>query len=121
MCAASTKLLELQLSVTQQLHGVDESLSQIPAASSPSAATIIDLHQREKELEELSRALRRQHQLVHDAHRQLLEVSTKRKPLGAASAHVEADALRAALAEQEVARMIAEARVDELQAQVSHP
>lgn len=132
---ASAKLLQLQLTVATQLYGVAESLSHV-AAATPSRAGGASGHplssaggisgwvpdamrHREREVEELRRALKRQQQLVSDAHRQLLELSTRRKPLGAAgTASDDVQELRAALAEQEMRRMMAEARTDELQAQV---
>lgn len=116
---ATSKLVKLQLAVAMQLNGVAEQLARLPAASTPQHHWMPDaLHDRDREVEELKRALKRQQQLVADAHRQLLELATKRKPMGAASAHVEVDALRTALGEQELARLRAEARADELQAQV---
>ncbi|KAL1524275.1 hypothetical protein AB1Y20_019178 [Prymnesium parvum] len=115
----STKLVKLQLAVATQLHGVAEHLTQIPAQCSQQDRSLPEaLVEREREIEELKRALRRQQQLVADAHRQLLELATKRHPMGAASAHAEMHAMRTALGEQELARMRAEARADELQAQV---
>ena len=77
------------------------------------------LRHRDREVEELRRALKRQRQLVADAHRQLLELSTRKQPLGAAATtNDDVHALRAALAEQEMLKLMAEARSDELQAQV---
>lgn len=125
--AGSAKLLQLQLTVATQLYGVAESLSQVAAASGAGAGTgggasgvwaADTLQLREREVQELRRALKRQQQLVSDAHRQLLELSTRKKPMGAASMVGSVDSLRAALAEQEMARMMAEARADELQSQV---
>eukprot|EP00326_Haptolina_ericina_P027866 CAMPEP_0181176272 /NCGR_PEP_ID=MMETSP1096-20121128/4539_1 /TAXON_ID=156174 ORGANISM="Chrysochromulina ericina, Strain CCMP281" /NCGR_SAMPLE_ID=MMETSP1096 /ASSEMBLY_ACC=CAM_ASM_000453 /LENGTH=157 /DNA_ID=CAMNT_0023264345 /DNA_START=1 /DNA_END=474 /DNA_ORIENTATION=+ len=118
MRAAGSKLIEVQLAIHQQLYSVADQIAQVQAANPSALHSQPEVIDRDKEVEELSRALRRQQQLVHDAHRQLLELSTKRKPLGVASAHAEVGALRAALGEQEVGRMVAEARADELQAQV---
>lgn len=118
---ACSRLLKLQLAVATQLAGAAEQLSQLPpsGALSPQRGELSEaLFEREREVEELQRSLKRQQGLVDDAHRQLLELATRRKPLGAASSHAKADALRAALGEQEIARMRAEARADELQAQV---
>ena len=139
------KLLKLQLTIATQLHGVAEHLSKVSAAgtalreqhanSMPTAslshgsscAMTADcasgslaevLHTSERETQELRRALKRQQQLVSDAHRQLLELSTRRNPRGAAAAAPDVATLRAALAEQEMARLMAEARCDELQSQV---
>ena len=119
MRAAGSKLIEVQLAIHQQLYSVADQIAQVQAANPSALHSQPEVIDRDKEVEELSRALRRQQQLVHDAHRQLLELSTKRKPLGVASAHAEVGALRAALGEQEVGRMVAEARADELQAQAS--
>ena len=128
---ASAKLLQLQLTVATQLYGVAESLSHVAAAGYTGSRTgsgkddlrrggcaADALRHRDREVEELRRALKRQQQLVADAHRQLLELSTRRRPLGAAGVSDGIDALRAALAEQEMRRLMAEARCDELQAQV---
>ena len=130
---ASARLLQLQLTVATQLYGVAESLSHVAASTRPPtggggklvpskgggtrAAWLPDAaRHREREVEELRRALKRQQQLVSDAHRQLLELTTRKKGLGAAATDI--TAMRASLAEQEMRRMIAEARCDELQAQV---
>ena len=148
---ASAKLLQLQLTVATQLYGVAESLSHVAAAPSvpqsnkrtSNAKQLTDksgsassgeeaksgwvadqLRHKEREVEELRRALKRQQHLVDDAHRQLLEltVGKRGKPLGAAGAvdlaGTDLGALRASLAEQEMRRLMAEARADELQAQV---
>jgi hypothetical protein len=126
--------------VATQLYGVAESLSHVTAAPNPSGGGgkggnaqkgggmaptgskwwVPDaLRHRDREVEEMRRALKRQQQLVSDAHRQLLELSTRRRPLGAAGAAPDdLGELRAALAEQEMRRLMAEARADELQAQV---
>ena len=109
----ASKLLQLQLTMTQQLHGVASSLAQVPAAEDrawmPGA-----LRQREQEVEALSAALRKQQQISQQAHAQLLELSTRRG--GAAKGgRSEAEALSLRLAEQETARLAAEARADELQ------
>ena len=154
LLSATSKLLQLQLTVATQLYGVAESLSHVAAA--PTVATAAEvagggeggdkaahgargygraskaangaassdwvpdvLRQRDREVDELRRALKRQQQLNQDMQRQLLEVATKKKPLGAAATAGETvDELRAAVAEQEMRRLMAEARVDELQAQV---
>lgn len=116
---ATCKLLQLQLTITQQLNGVASSLTQVPAAEDRGAAAGALKH-REQEVEALATALRKQQHISHKAHQQLLELSTHRGA-GAAkgsSRTAEVDALRAALAENETARLIAEARADELQAQV---
>ena len=77
------------------------------------------LRQRDQEIEELRRALKRQKLLVADAHRQLLEVSTRKRPMGALrKVSDDVNELRAALAEQEMRRLMAEARADELLVQV---
>ena len=127
---ASAKLLQLQLTVATQLHGVAESLTQVAAAASGPAKTkggsrallpLSDaLRHRDREIEELRRALKRQEQLTADAHRQILELSTRKRPpkASAASAPDDLHDLRASLAEQEMRRLMAEARVDELLAQV---
>lgn len=109
----ASKLLQLQLTMTQQLNGVASSLAQVPAAEDrawmPGA-----LRQREQEVEALSAALRKQQQISQQAHAQLLELSTRRG--GAAKGgRSEAEALSLRLAEQETARLAAEARADELQ------
>jgi hypothetical protein len=109
----ASKLLQLQLTMTQQLHGVASSLTQVPAAEDrawmPGA-----LRQREQEVEALSAALRKQQQISQQAHAQLLELSTRRG--GAAKGgRSEAEGLSLRLAEQETARLAAEARADELQ------
>lgn len=96
----TAKLLKLQLSVTQQLRSVAEGLAQVPSFETADGSPAAQLRHREREVEELRRALRRQQQLSHDAHRQLLELATKRKPVGAGSTVAEVDALRAALGEQ---------------------
>lgn len=124
---ATGKLLQLQLTVATQLYGVAESLTQVSAVGCDSAdasnfvrADILNM--RDREIVELRRALKRQQNLVSDAHRQLLELSTRKNPVGAASqVKTDVSGLQAALAEQEMARMVAEARSDELQAQVSLP
>ena len=133
--ASSAKLLQLQLTVATQLYGVAESLSQVAAASSGSGSgsaskggrggrashTMLPdvLRQRDQEIEELRRALKRQKLLVADAHRQLLEVSTRKRPMGAPrKVSDDVNELRAALAEQEMRRLMAEARADELLVQV---
>ena len=130
---ASAKLLQLQLTVATQLYGVAESLSHVAASTSapkgggsklvPSkgggnrAAWLPnEIRHRDREVEELQRALKRQQQMVSDAHRQLLELTTRKRGKGAAAADI--TAMRASLAEQEMRRMVAEARCDELQAQV---
>ena len=116
---SSSKLVQFQLAVATQLEAVGEHLARVPAAYTSHDGWMPEaLREREREVDELRRALKRQQQLVGDAHRQLLELATRRKPLGAASATAEPEALRVALAEQELARMRAEARADELQAQV---
>ena len=123
---ARAKLLQLQLTVATQLYGVAESLSHVAAvpgttttAKGAEGAAEETVRHRDREIGELKRALKRQQQLVADAHRQLLELATRGRPLGAAAA-VSSDVteLRAALAEQEMRRLMAEARSDELQAQV---
>ena len=78
------------------------------------------LKQREQEVEALSGALKRQQRISHDAHRELLTLasSAKKRASGGGGARAEAETLRAALAEMETARMLAEARADELAAQV---
>ena len=108
-----SKLLQLQLTMTQQLNGVASSLAQVPAAEDrawmPGA-----LRQREQEVEALSAALRKQQQISQQAHAQLLELSTRRG--GAAKGgRSEVEGLSLRLAEQETARLAAEARADELQ------
>lgn len=142
--AGTGKLLQLQLTVATQLYGVAESLSQVASATSGSGGgskggakgggakggakggaaaggTSFPISdealQHEREVRELRRALKRQQLLTSDAHRQLLELSTRRKPMGAASSD-DVNALRTAVAEQEMRRMMVEARCDELQAQV---
>ncbi len=117
---ATGKLLQLQLTVATQLYGVAESLSHLPAASEDGQSWLPDaVRHREREIDELHRALKRQQLLTTDAHRQLLELTTRRKPKGAAgSTRGEIEALRTAVAEQEMGKMVAEARVDELQAQI---
>lgn len=115
------KLMQLQLTITQQLQGVVSSLAQVPAAEDrawmPGA-----LRQREQEVEALSAALRKQQHISQHAHLQLLELSTRRGAKGAArGGRAEAEALCAALAEQESARLAAEARADELQARRPRP
>ena len=120
---ASAKLLQLQLTVATQLYGVAESLSQVAAntGSAKGAGKVPPdaLRQRDHENNELRRALKRQQQLTADAHRQLLELSTRRRPLGAAAQpRDDVYELRTALAEQEMRRLMAEARADELAAQV---
>ena len=109
----ASKLLQLQLTMTQQLNGVASSLAQVPAAEDrawmPGA-----LRQREQEVGALSAALRKQQQISQQAHAQLLELSTRRG--GAAKGgRSEVEALSLRLAEQETARLTAEARADELQ------
>lgn len=109
----ASKLLQLQLTMTQQLNGVASSLAQVPAAEDrawmPGA-----LRQREQEVDALSAALRKQQQISQQAHAQLLELSTRRG--GAAKGgRSEVEALTLRLAEQETARLAAEARADELQ------
>lgn len=109
----ASKLLQLQLTMTQQLNGVASSLAQVPAAEDrawmPGA-----LRQREQEVGALSAALRKQQQISQQAHAQLLELSTRRG--GAAKGgRSEVEALSLRLAEQETARLAAEARADELQ------
>ena len=109
----ASKLLQLQLTMTQQLNGVASSLAQVPAAEDrawmPGA-----LRQREQEVDALSAALRKQQQISQQAHAQLLELSTRRG--GAAKGgRSEVEALSLRLAEQETARLAAEARADELQ------
>lgn len=125
---ASAKLLQLQLTVATQLYGVAESLSHVASTSAAKpqksaagggVAMADALRHRDREVAELRRALKRQQQLVADAHRQLLELTTRKRPLGAAAAASDdVNELRAALAEQEMRRLMAEARSDELQAQV---
>jgi chromosome segregation ATPase len=121
---AGAKLLQLQLTVATQLYGVAESLSQVAATPSGRARgadkVLPDaVRQRDRENDELRRALKRQQQLTADAHRQLLELSTRKRPLGAAAQpHDNVYDLRTALAEQEMRRLMAEARADELAAQV---
>ena len=121
---AGAKLLQLQLTVATQLYGVAESLSQVAATPSGRARgadkVLPDaVRQRDRENFELRRALKRQQQLTADAHRQLLELSTRKRPLGAAAQpHDNVYDLRTALAEQEMRRLMAEARADELAAQV---
>ena len=111
------KLLELQLQVQQQVSAVAGSLSQVSNAESawmPGA-----LKQREQEVDALSSALKRQQKISHDAHRELLKLSAAKKRAAAGGSRAaEAEALRATLAEMETARMLAEARADELAAQV---
>ena len=109
----ASKLQQLQLTMTQQLNGVASSLAQVPAAEDrawmPGA-----LRQREQEVDALSAALRKQQQISQQAHAQLLELSTRRG--GAAKGgRSEVEALSLRLAEQETARLAAEARADELQ------
>ena len=113
----SAKMLQLQLTIATQLYGVAESLTQVSAVRSASHSR--DVTERNKEVRELRRALKRQQSLMSDAHRQLLELSTCKKPLGAGSElPTDVSALRIAVAEQEMARMMAEARADELHVQV---
>ena len=76
------------------------------------------LKHREQEVEALATALRKQQHISHKAHQQLLELSTHRGSAKGSSRTAEVDALRAALAENETARLMAEARADELQSQV---
>ena len=109
--------------MTRQLDGVASSLSQVPAAEDrawmPGA-----LRQREQEVEALSVALRKQQQISQQAHLQLLELSTRRGGAAKGARHghgSEAEALCAALAEQETARLAAEARADELQVRRAAP
>ena len=116
--------MQLQLTVATQLYGVAESLSQVAATPSGRARgadkVLPDaVRQRDRENDELRRALKRQQQLAADAHRQLLELSTRKRPLGAAAQPRDnVYDLRTALAEQEMRRLMAEARADELAAQV---
>ena len=110
------KLLELQLQVQQQVSAVAGSLSQVSNAESawmPGA-----LKQREQEVDALSSALKRQQKISHDAHRELLKLSAAKKRAAAGGSRAAEQALRATLAEMETARMLAEARADELAAQV---
>ena len=120
--ATVSKLLQIELTVTEQLFASLDSLLKVHDATDGTdegrrkpgsyAAAI-------EEVEQLTRALKRQQQLVSHAHRQLLEISTKRKPIGVVGATpVSTDALRAALAEQEVARLMAEARSAQLEEQM---
>jgi len=117
---SAAKLLQLQLTVATQLYGVAASLTQVTAAAASSGGCVDEAAvARDSEVNELRRALKRQKNLVTDAHRQLLELSTRKKPLGAVSQMpADVNALRAAVAEQEMARMMAEARADELHAQM---
>jgi len=117
---SAAKLLQLQLTVATQLYGVAASLTQVTAAAASSGGCVDEAAvARDSEVNELRRALKRQKNLVTDAHRQLLELSTRKKPLGAVSqTPADVNALRAAVAEQEMARMMAEARADELHAQM---
>ena len=114
---ATCKLLQLQLTITQQLNGVASSLTQVPAAEDRAGMTGALKH-REQEVEALATALRKQQHISHKAHQQLLELSTHRGSAKGSSRTAEVDALRAALAENETARLMAEARADELQSQV---
>jgi DNA repair exonuclease SbcCD ATPase subunit len=115
---ADSKMIQLQITVATQLHRVAESLSQV-VGSAPASLVQGSSISQERELQETRRALKRQQQLVADAHRQLLELSTRKRPLGAAGVASNSVAdLRAALAEQEMRRMMAEARADELASQV---
>ena len=83
-------------------------------ASSTAMTLSRALRQREQEVEALSAALRKQQQISQQAHAQLLELSTRRG--GAAKGgRSEVEALSLRLAEQETARLAAEARADELQ------
>jgi chromosome segregation ATPase len=92
---SAAKLLQLQLTVATQLYGVAASLTQVTAAAASSGGCVDEAAvARDSEVNELRRALKRQKNLVTDAHRQLLELSTRKKPLGA-------------VAEQEMARMMA--------------
>ena len=142
--ASTARLLQLQLTVATQIHGVAEQLSHVTAAppppvgSKPAAAALMSggaaaaamaagggglaeaLHLRDKEVAELRRALKRQQLLVADSHRQLLELATRKRPMVAPMQRASDDVgvLRAALSEQDMARKMAEARCDELQAQV---
>ena len=116
---SAAKLLQLQLTVATQLYGVAASLTQVTAAAASGSCVDEAAVARDSEVNELRRALKRQKNLVTDAHRQLLELSTRKKPLGAVSqTPADVNALRAAVAEQEMARMMAEARADELHAQM---
>ena len=119
--ANTAKLLQLQLTMATQLYGVAESLTHVAAGSTHSGCKQLADPQdlRSQEIYEMRRALKRQQNLVADAHRQLLELATRKRPLGVASkTPADVSALRAALAEQEMARAMADARADELCAQV---
>jgi len=114
---SSTKLLQLQFNIASQIYELSEAIMAQPAAEK-NAWVPTALHEREREVDTLKKALKQQQRLTHEAQQQVLEMTRRKKSAAVGTRAEETESLRAALLEQEIARVAAEARADQLEGQV---